>query len=200
MSRRIMFPRDLTCRPLLWAKVSWARGPGKSPVCAMHRWSTPRRAQLHSTALPDSAYRSLVAGPGPGCCSISLVGLLRNREFAGNARRYAICQSVVSWKKDTPKVSTKWLGCVWKSSRTDWELRCWIAMWLAEGGYTTSVHLLLSTSGSVRRVRSQLHVDHGEYVYSAPPCSLGASHAGRKSQRVVGGAPGSRSAQRLRQL
>jgi hypothetical protein len=29
-------------------------------------------------------------------------------------------------KKDTPKVSTKWLGRVWKSSRTDWELRCWI--------------------------------------------------------------------------
>jgi hypothetical protein len=91
------------------------------------------------------------AGPGPGCID-SLIGLLRNGVFAGNARRYAICQSVVGWKKDTPKVSTKWLGCVWKSSRTDWELRCWIAMWLAEGGYTTSVHLLLSTSGSVRRL------------------------------------------------
>lgn len=25
-------------------------------------------------------------------------------------------------------------------------------MWLAEGGYTTSVHSLLSTSGSVRRL------------------------------------------------
>ena len=135
-----------------------------------------------------------------GAAAFRLLGYCETGVFAGNARRYAICQSVVSWKKDTPKVSTKWLGRVWKSSRTDWELRCWIAMWLAEGGYTTSVHLRLSTSWSVRRVRSQLHVDHGGYVYSAPPCSLGASHAGRKSQRVVGGAPGSRSAQRLRQL
>jgi hypothetical protein len=73
-------------------------------------------------------------------------------------------------------------------------------MWLAEGGYTTSVHLLLSTSGSVRRLEVNYTWTMADTCIQHRLAALVQVTLGENSQRVVGGAPGSRSAQRLRQL
>lgn len=80
--------------------------------CTQLPCQTPRTGLWRRAKGQDAAFRLL------GYCetesSLAMHGVM---QFA---------RAVLSCKMDTPKVSTKWLGCVWKSSRTDWELRCWI--------------------------------------------------------------------------
>jgi hypothetical protein len=123
----------------------------------MHQWRTPRRDKLHSNALPDSAYRSLVAGPGPGPgCSVSLVGLYcETGVFAGNARRMQFARGA-GWavEKDTPKVKyPSGLVAFGRALGRIGRFSAGVLMWLAEGGYTMGVGYYCLASWSARRLK-----------------------------------------------
>lgn len=90
MSRRPLVSRHLTSPRTTLGRVASTRGPGKALVCAMHRWSTPRRDSCTQLASPDPAYRSLAAA------AFRLLGYIAKRSLRWQCMAYAICQRLLS--------------------------------------------------------------------------------------------------------
>ena len=123
----------------------------------MHRWRTPRRDKLQSTALPDSAYRSLALGQDQGRdAAFRLLGYIaKRRVFAGNARRMQFARACWrSCEKDTPKVKyPSGLVAFGRALGRIGSLSARLLMWLAEGGYTICVGCYCLASWSARRLK-----------------------------------------------
>ena len=138
---------------------------------------TPQ-GQLHSSASPGSAYRSLALQRFACWAIAKRQSSLAMHGVMQFARALLSCNGRAESKVPSHLVAFgRALGCIGRS-------KCWKVMWLPERGYTASVQYSgyrRLPSGSVPSGSKPISRGRWwiQYMYLAPPCSHGASHAGR---------------------